>query len=500
MLQGKKASISEGQELKISKKYGTTGFMYTEYPHKRFWPPDSSDELFQAALIERFGGGEKIPTMLYLHIPYCQQLCWFCTCHISITQEYAKVQAYMKHLYREIAWLRHFFQQNRLQPDFREIHLGGGSPTFIDEPEFEALVEQLRSIADVDNLDEFAIEIDPRRVDEERMEFYAQKGINRISFGIQDFDVNVQKAVNRIQPAELTALLLKPGIRGLFKNGVNFDIICGLPNQTPETMRKTCQEIIEMSPDRICLNYLHFSPQMAKHQNVMVDGRDGRPDRLPNFPERKAIFVEALQMLAESGYIRTGYDHFAKPSDANALAMQEGKMGWNELGTTPGRVFDVIGIGVSSLSTVGDYYFQNFYELEDYAGALNKGQFPIYRGHRLTRDDIIRRDVIQTLRSFFAVDYRAIGERHGIEFEKYFETELEGLSEFVKDGLIESPEHAIHITELGHQFTNLVCRSFDKYYQEDRSSADLGERTDDDTGVQQAAVEVKNLIGQDRTV
>ena len=251
-----------------------------------------------------------------------------------------------------------------------------------------------------------------------------------------------------------------------------------------------------MSPDRICLNYLHFSPQMAKHQNVMVDGRDGRPDRLPNFVERKAIFVEALTMLTEHGYVRTGYDHFAKPTDANAVAMEEGKMGWNELGTTPGRVFDVIGIGVSSMSTVGDCYFQNLYELVDYEGALNAGRFPVYRGHRLTHDDLVRRDVIQTLRSFFAVDFQVIGERYGIQFEEYFKTELEGLREFVEDGLLEVSDRSIQVTELGQQFTNLVCRDFDKYYEENRSSVDLGERTDDGSPIAKATGQVQRLIDE----
>jgi len=171
-------------------------------------------------------------------------------------------------------------------------------------------------------------------------------------------------------------------------------------------------------------------------------------------------------------------------------------MGWNELGTTPGRVFDVIGIGVSSLSTVGDWYFQNFYELADYEGALGKGQFPVYRGHRLTRDDVIRREVIQTLRSFFAVDGRAVGSKYGIDFGKYFRNELEGLSEFVKDGLVETAGDTLCVTELGHQFTNLICRTFDRYYQEDILSADLGERTDDQSRIPEAAGQVKRIIGQ----
>jgi len=176
--------------------------------------------------------------------------------------------------------------------------------------------------------------------------------------------------------------------------------------------------------------------------------------------------------------------------------MKEGKMGWNELGTTPGRVFDVIGIGVSSLSTIGDYYFQNFYELADYEGALNESRFPVYRGHKLTPDDLIRRDVIQTLRSFFAVDYETIGERYGIDFKEYFKQELASLSEFAKDELVEISGNSLRVTELGHQFTNLVCRNFDKYYEENKLTADLGERRDDRTVLPDATGKVKNLIGK----
>lgn len=489
MLQGNKGSVKAGQIVQMTKKYGTTGFMYTEYPHKRFWPQQSTDQEFKNVLKERCQSEPDVPMMLYVHIPYCQQLCWFCTCHMSITQNYEKIPAYLKYLYREIDLLRDFLKVNDIRINFQEIHLGGGSPTFLNEEDFSVLVAKLATIADISNLAEFALEIDPRFVDEKRMEFYARKGISRISFGIQDFDLKVQQAVNRVQPAELTEKLITPPLRRLFKNGVNFDILCGLPHQTSASMKKTCERIVSMSPDRICLNYMHFSPELAKHQTMMMDGREGRPDRLPDYTERKAIFTEALQYLTTHGYMRTGYDHFAKPTDANAQATQKGQANWNTLGTTPGRVFDVIGIGVSSMSTIGDAYFQVFYELADYEEALAAGRFPVYRGHRLTRDDVIRRQVIQSLRSFFAIQFSAV---KGIEFRNYFAKELEHLQEFVRDGIVEIGPDKIVITELGHQFANIVCRVFDRYYEGEKFNSDMGERTDDQTPVPSAVEPLKN--------
>lgn len=491
MLQGNKASVTEGQIIKMTKKYGTTGFMYTEYPHKRFWNQDKADQTFEKALKERFSKKAAVPAMLYVHIPYCPQLCWFCTCHMFITKEYGKIQTYLKLLYQEIKLLKKFFQEHHLEPDFREIHLGGGSPTMLTEEDFEKLTLELGALVNLKELDEFALEVDPRRVDQEKMRFYASKGINRISFGIQDFDPKVQKAINRPQEVELIQRLLTPDLRALFKNGVNFDVICGLPHQTPETMSKTCEIISALSPDRICLNYLHFSPEMAQHQKIMMDGKDGRPERLPDYSERKEIFSEALKVLTKRGYVRTGYDHFAKPTDANAQAMQEGNMAWNELGVTPGRVFDVVGLGVSSLSTIGDYYFQNFYELIDYEKFLQKKSFPVYRGYQLNSDDLIRREVIQNLRIFFSVEIPKIEKKYGIRFEEYFSKEIFQLQEFIKDGLVLMTQTKMEITEFGRQFANIICRNFDVFYDGPQLVPDLGERNDDSKPIISAWTKLK---------
>ncbi len=292
---------------------------------------------------------------------------------------------------------------------------------------------------------------------------YHENGINRISIGVQDFDPEVQKAINRIQPIELVEELMAPEIVKLFPNGINFDIICGLPHQTNETIRKTAEECVRLGPDRICLNYLHLAPEFAKHQNLMSDGKYGRPDRLPDYYQRKDLFVTALETLSDGGYVRTGYDHFSKPTDAVAKAMKEGRMRWNALGVTAGRYAGVIGVGVHSYNTIGNHYFQNVYNVPEYQQVLARGLFPIFRGHELNQDDLIRRDVIQTLRSFFSIDFVSIDEKYSINFENYFGKELAELNDFVADELVEIKDRAIIITGKGHQFANTVCYVFDNY-------------------------------------
>ncbi len=441
----------------------TNPFMYTEYPHKRYWSKEFGSKEFQTVLKSWHTNGETPPTMLYIHIPFCEQFCWFCTCSMKVTKNYQRIKNYIELLYLEIDLLQDFFIQNGIRFNIREIHLGGGSPTLLREEEFDKLIEKIGSIVDLKNLGEFSIEIDPRKVDKDRMQYYHQKGINRISFGLQDFDLNVQKAINRIQPPELIENLLTPEIRKLFKNGVSFDIICGLPLQTEKSIRETFERIVKISPDRICLNFLHYVPEFAKHQTIMADGCDGRPSQLPDMYERKDLFVEALGILLEGGYIRTGYDHFAKPTDSLSGTMEDRTMHWNALGVTPGVCHDVIGLGTSSISTIGDYYIQNFYEVPSYKGAVMNEVFPVYRGYGLDRDDIIRRDIIRTLRNFFFLDCSDIERRYDIEFKEYFEDELSALADFVKDELVEIRDDTIIITELGHQFANLVCRVFDAY-------------------------------------
>lgn len=444
----------------ILKKYTKYAFMYVEYPHKSFWSKEFGNANMKDGLIDLFAKPEA-PVLLYVHMPYCQKMCWYCTCHVFITQDYKDVTRYLELLYQEIELYRAFFESIGVKPNFREVHLGGGSPTYIREPEFREMMERLGTIADFSKLDEFAIEIDPRRVKEDRMGFYHQMGINRISFGVQDFDLKVQRAVNRVQPTMLTERLLTPEIRSLFQNGVNFDIICGLPHQTEESMAQTMETVVRLSPDRVCLNYLDYSPrtiQFFPHQQNMPE------NEIPRGVLRKKLFTTALKILERGGYERMGYDHFAKSTDSVAKAGKDGNMVWNPLGVTPGRYEDIIGIGVSGSSRLGPgYYAQNEYDIDRYKEKLRRNEFPVFRGCKLSKDDIIRREVIHRLRNYFFVEFPGIEEDFQINFREYFQHELVELADFMNDGVVSLDQNSIKISEFGHQFTNVVCEIFDAH-------------------------------------
>ncbi len=344
---------SSAYDKRLIEKYGERSFMYTEYPNLRFWPRKSDSE-FRQALKGFLLQDKEAPFLLYIHIPHCHKQCLFCTCEVLIPVKYSEVKRYLTYLYREIELFQKFFEEIGIAPNIREVHFGGGSPTYLHEEEFSELVENLRTIVDFSSLKECAIEIDPRHVKPERMYYYAKQGINRISFGLQDFDPAVQKAVDRVQPALLVERLLTPSIKKLFTNGVNFDIICGLPHQTVETIKKTAEKVVELLPDRVCFNYLHMRPDLFPHQLLM--------GALPDNYERKILFKAASEILEQGGYIRVGYDHFALPGDDVTQARSGKKMQWNRLGVTTGRCTSTLGIGISSLSTFEpDWYFRNFY-------------------------------------------------------------------------------------------------------------------------------------------
>lgn len=443
----------------LAKKYEKDAFWYIEYPHKSFWSESFGDKEYRKALKDLVEVRKNPPQLLYLHIPFCQQMCYFCVCHFHITQDYDKVNRYMQLLHKEIDLLRDYFNELGVKPNIKEVHLGGGSPTYLHAKEFDALLDKIRTLVDIKDLREFALEVDPRRVDQDKLRFYHSRGINRLSFGIQDFDPTVQEAINRIQPAKLTEDLLTPEIRKLFGNGINFDIICGLAGQTRETFRGTINKVIELSPDKISLTFLAYSPEKVKHQALMT-----KKAKLPDLYEKKMLWVEGLELLVKSGYVRMGYDHFAKPTDPVAVARQAKKMAWNSFGFTPGVCVDILGLGEHSYSTLGpNYYSQNTYDSKQYADAVTAGRFPVFRGHQLNQDDIIRRDVIQSLRGYFSVTFKDIEKQYGIDFKEYFRAELASMKDLLEDGLVEISPDAVTITDEGQQFANVVCTRFDHY-------------------------------------
>lgn len=455
-----KNELNEKLIIELMKKYNDDLFpMYVEFPHKSFWSEKLKEEDYKNALKNLFSTDykKKAPLLLYVHIPYCPKQCWFCICYSKVTKDYEQVKRYLDYLFREIDMLKKFFDENGITPNFHDIHLGGGSPTYLKEEDFDSLIEKLKSIVDFKNIREFTIEIDPRAVTGETLKYYHSKGINRISLGIQDFDPEVQKAVNRIQPVELIEKLLTPEIRKNF-SGVNFDILCGLPRQTRESFRKTIETVIKLSPDRICNVFVTYATSYRKHQKLIKE------KEVPDIYERTILFYESVQTLIKNGYVRIGFDHFAKSTDQLAKAFSNKSIHWNGLGYRAGEFMDTIGIGTSSASRVTPYYYsQNYYELPLYEKAIDEGKLPIYRGYKMNSNDVIRREIIHTMRSFFSLDFHKIEQLYNIKFKEYFKKELKTLQIFEKDNLLNVSDDMIDITELGKYFIYQICQVFDTY-------------------------------------
>jgi oxygen-independent coproporphyrinogen-3 oxidase len=448
-----------GLTEELVKKYSLTGPYYTSYPPVSRWTTDVDSSKFVGALDEFLEEDENVPLSLYLHFPFCPELCSYCHCYVVITENQFTMKHFLDHLLLEIDLLRDYFEKKGIQPNIREIHLGGGSPNTMEEGEFSRLVDKLQTLVDIKSLNEFAIEIDVRSVDRDKVQLFQEKGINRVSFGIQDFNPEVQKAVNRVQPVELVERLLTPDLRKNFKS-INFDIMWGLPLQTRETFRETIEIAKELSPDRVTLlHYGHF-PDVYKHQKL-ISGAN-----IANEYEKIVFNVEAIASLEEGGYERIGLDHFALMSDELSQLKKEKALRRSFIGY-PGRAPDLIALGPSGLGGFSNFYFQNIYGLPEYCKGISEGVFTVFRGYKLDSDLLIRRDVINGILNYFVLRFEDIEKKYRINFEDYFKEELRLLGRLVDDGLAEVSNNAIQVTSLGRCFVRHVCMVFDKYWIEE---------------------------------
>lgn len=448
------------EDIDLFKKYDIYADDYMDYPHKSHWSESFGDEEYRQAL-KSFFSKNQTPTLFYAHTPFCKKLCYYCICYKEIVSDYSRILDYFdNYLCKEIEMLHHFFDENSLQPNFKEIYLGGGSPTVLQEKEFDKLVELMSRFCDIKNLNRFCVEIDPRTCSPDRLKYYHQKGVTTLSIGVQDMDPEVQKAVNRIEPFELLEQLLTPDIRRMFKS-INFDFLVGLPMQTGASARKTMEKAISLSPDRISLCFFHYTTKFYPHMKILEKN-------LPNFFERKQIFASAVETILNHGYIRTGFEHFAKPDDIVAESIKEKKATYTSLGAISGAT-NVIATGRSGHGILGDdYLVQNYYEKELYEGALLKNEFPIYRGLKLSNDDAVRRDIIRRLRTYFEIGIPYIESRVNTSFKDYFQKEIDMLAEFIKDELVTLTDKEIRITEKGKYFTDLIISIFDNYLKSPR--------------------------------
>ena len=439
----------------LVRKLTLAGPRYTSYPTAdRFTESFGYRDLLQAVAGRRTRGS-KNPVSLYLHIPFCNTVCYYCACNKIVTRDRSKAATYLSYLKREIEMQGHLFAgMNRVE----QLHFGGGTPTYLDDDQMGDLILHLRRWFQfaADDTGEYSIEVDPRTVSAERIASLRRQGFNRISLGVQDFDPNVQKAVNRIQPESETLAVLNAA-RGAGFRSVSIDLIYGLPRQNVMTMAQTLSKVIAAAPDRIAIyNYAHL-PHLFKPQRRIAE------DELPSVETRLDMLSLCIRRLTEAGYVYIGMDHFARPGDDLAVAQRQGRLHRNFQGYSTHADTDLIACGVSAISSIGPTYSQNVKTLDAYYNHLDQNELPVARGIRLNMDDALRRSIIQQLMCNFVLPIAAVEEAYPITFREYFARELEQLAILAEDGLLAIDDGWISVTPRGRLLIRNICMVFDKY-------------------------------------
>ncbi|MBI4042337.1 MAG: oxygen-independent coproporphyrinogen III oxidase [Deltaproteobacteria bacterium] len=438
-------------------KYNTQGPRYTSYPTVPQWTAPFSSDYLQSSLSKV---GQDLPLSLYVHIPFCEQLCLFCGCHTIITRSIETSWKYLKLLEIEFRLLAENFWK---KPLIGQLHWGGGTPNFLSSEQIRYLFGQISDHFSFAADAEISIECDPNVLAAEQLETLSELGFNRISFGLQDLDPTVQKTINRIQTYEKTAEAVDHS-RTLGFRGINIDLIYGLPYQTVESFRTTLELVSELSPDRIALYSFAYLPSIKVHQKAIPE------EKIPKGGEKLAIFLEALTHFSSCGMEYIGLDHFAKREDELSIARRNGKLWRNFMGYTVNKTGALFGTGVSGITMTDDNYAQNSVDRKSYESALLQGILPIYRGIALNDDDKLRRDVIQSLMCFGKVDLGRVGFPYGIESSSYFSKEMEALDPLAKDGLIRIDGTQIDVTDIGRLFVRNIAMLFDRYLEREAKS------------------------------
>jgi oxygen-independent coproporphyrinogen III oxidase len=440
----------------LLRKFNISGPRYTSYPTADRFVEAFDEATYRSWLAKRNVGGMTRSLALYVHLPFCDTICYYCGCNKIVTKDHGRSAKYLKYLGREIR-----MQSAELGGRRRvtQMHWGGGTPTFLSEVELGELMQMVRESFELDPHGEYSIEVDPRKVGAEKVALLGELGMNRISVGVQDFNPEVQRAVNRIQSVEETTNVIDAARKYGFKS-VNIDLIYGLPKQTLSGFSATLAQVIACSPDRIALyNYAHL-PTVFKPQRRILEAD------LPQPEVKLQLMISAIETLLDAGYVYIGFDHFSKPDDDLAVAQRQGRLYRNFQGYSTYGDCDLIGLGVSSIGKIGPTYSQNVRTLEEYYDRLDSGMLPVMRGIEVTADDLVRRAVIQALSCHFELSMEAIGIAHLIDFRSYFATELAQLREYAKDGLVEFDGDWIVVTPRGRLLVRILCMVFDKYLRQ----------------------------------
>ena len=447
----------------LLQRFDVAGPRYTSYPTadrfvEAFGATDYAD-----ALRQRRAGPSAItqPLSLYVHVPFCESLCYYCACNKIVTKQHGRAAQYLRLLEREIDLHTEILG---ISQHVSQLHLGGGTPTFLSDAELSQLMDTLRRSFALVPGGEYSIEVDPRTVDVQRLEHLHRLGFNRLSFGVQDFDAEVQKAVHRIQPAEQVFALVQEARRIGFES-VNVDLIYGLPRQTRESFERTLRQVQQLRPDRIALYAYAHLPERFKPQRRIISAD------LPGGSAKLGMLSQALAAFISAGYVYVGMDHFALPADALAVAKQQGRLHRNFQGYSTQPDCDLIGLGVSAIGRIGATYSQNAKTLEAYADHLEQGRFPVERGLALSRDDLARRAVIMALMCQGQLSFEQIEHAWLLNFRDYFAAELALLADLQKQGLVTVDAHGIEVTASGWFLVRAIAMVFDRYLQADRNRA-----------------------------
>ena len=437
----------------LIRKYDQSGPRYTSYPtavqfNDRFGPAD-----YRKAAAETNASGN--PLSLYFHIPFCDTVCFYCACNKIATKDRTRAQPYLDRVHREIAMQSGLFDDGRV---VEQLHWGGGTPTFISDGQMRELMAVTRRhfrFAD-DASGEYSIEVDPREADAATIALLRDVGFNRLSLGIQDFNADVQRAVNRIQTREETFAVMDAARAEGFRS-ISVDLIYGLPFQSAASFRRTLDEVLESRPDRLSVfNYAHLPERFKPQRRINAD-------ELPAAAEKLEILKMTGEVLAQAGYVYIGMDHFARPDDELAIAQRDGTLYRNFQGYSTHADCDLLGFGVTSIGMVGNTYAQNVRTLEEYYERIDAGELAVFRGLELSRDDELRRDVITRLICHFTLDFAAVEQSWGIRFPAYFEREMSRLKQLELDGLVALRPDGIDVLPVGRLLIRNVCMIFDAY-------------------------------------
>lgn len=452
--------------VELLKKYDRPGPRYTSYPTVPVWSDQVGIEQYGRALTDASAKTDK-PLAIYCHIPFCRKRCYYCGCNTTVSEQPDAVENYLDCLFNEMEKTAGLLGNRK---KVSQLHFGGGTPTYLNNNEFGKLLDHIEKLFTFEKYSERSIEIDPRITSNEQLEFLVEHGFNRVSLGVQDFDADVQEAIGRQQSIEIVREKVDV-CRSLGFRGINFDLIYGLPRQTPESFVETLEKAIKLRPDRLAVYSFAYLPKMRANQSKI------NADELPPAEAKYELFSLAVEHFTGAGYRQIGMDHFALPEDELSIAQTDGRLFRNFMGYTVQSSDEMIGFGMSSIGYVSNTFFQNISTLNKYQKSVNEHDWAIYRGKKLNDDDLIRQYLITSLMCNFKLEFANLKKHFGVEYFEYFKDEDSRLDEFIDDGFLKRIEEGLEITPLGRTFVRNIAMTYDTYLAQPDSKGTTFSRT-----------------------